>query len=417
MNAVFDAQFLNMKNSFAREGVDIATSYTPDGEVDYIYEVGNLLTLNTTDARGRLESLLPDLYPVDRRQTRDGDLAVLAIDRIGNGRLTVPQVLDFIDEQLGDNNPALHGGDPLATPAHIVHITRICPADEPEVPSGQPTEPWPPLCPADGQQADVRLAISDTGLLPGAPAQHAWLAGVAGEDDLLGPVQPNGEPLIPEYTGHGTFVAGAARCMAPGASVQVNNHFALSGGEREYVIIEKVEQLIADFSPAVVNLSAGTYTRRNWNSLGFSRFHDLYPNIALVAAAGNDSTHRKFWPAAFDWAVSVGALGTDQRNRAWFSNYGRWVDVYALGEGHINAYANGVYTYQEPPKRPAQQIFSGMAKWDGTSFSAPLVAGLIVAEAARTGATGWDAAQALLAKARQQVIHGVGPALHPCDAV
>ena len=77
----------------------------------------------------------------------------------------------------------------------------------------------------------MKIGVSDTGLLdPLDPAQYPWLAGVAGELDPLGPIQPSGLPAIPEYTGHGTFIAGVARCMAPGADVYVNNHFALSGG-------------------------------------------------------------------------------------------------------------------------------------------------------------------------------------------
>ena len=101
-------------------------------------------------------------------------------------------------------------------------------------------------------------------------------------------------------------------------------------------------------------------------------------------------------------------------NRAWFSNYGDWVNVYALGEGLVNAFATGVYTYQEPPKRPARQVFDGMARWDGTSFSAPLVAGLIAAEMARSDATAADAAGAVLATARE--INGVGRVLLPAGS-
>jgi hypothetical protein len=79
----------------------------------------------------------------------------------------------------------------------------------------------------------------------------------------------------------------------------------------------------------------------------------------------------------------------------------------------VNAYATGEYTYQEPPKRAAKQNFDGIARWDGTSFSAPLVAGLIADEMARNGTAAAAAAGTLLEKARTQLIPGVGPVLFP----
>jgi subtilisin family serine protease len=119
-----------------------------------------------------------------------------------------------------------------------------------------------------------------------------------------------------------------------------------------------------------------------------------------VAAAGNDATSRPFWPAAYPWVLSVGALDGDMCVSD-FSNHGDWVDVYAHGRDLVNAFPTGTYTCHEPAHAGEVRSFTGMAQWSGTSFATPVVTGLIAAYMSEHGVSARDAYDALVAAGKQ----------------
>lgn len=318
---------------------------------------------------------------------------------------------------------------------HSICPVQLCPADEPvPLPVDGDQEPHPPRTwgTVDKDDLDdlvVRVDVLDTGLVPGYEVGHDWLADITSFErcTIFGPAG-----LIKLYAGHGTFVTGVLRCAAPKTEVRPINVFRYAGATTADKLANALLAAL-ERKPDIISLSAGGAT------LGGQPSAALEPFIAklthpdnqtlLVAAAGNDGHTRKFYPAAYaadhcDAVVSVGALRYDSKGRACFSNYGDWVRVYALGERHVNAFMSGGYSYVDPqrpdltcrfhpdrlycactcvtmPPHGAVVAFRGMARWSGTSFATPLVAGLIARHMSDTGETNArKAAQQVLATTR-----------------
>jgi subtilisin family serine protease len=386
-------------------GENFGAEFFDDRTLDYLYVRGRILVRDAY-----LAEVARLLEEEDRPEERGQEFVPVVgllpgVSVVSVGNRDVPRLLDLIDARLGVS---------VATPDHILSVTPVwaCPATEPDgVPFGSPPDPG--QCAGSG--AGAFIYVADTGLLDGAASAHSWLAGVTGTEDPL--LTQGGVTKIPDYAGHGTFVAGVARCMAPAVTVEVARDFDRAGAIAEHMIVLRLHEAMGR-APDVINLSAGGSTRKNLPLLGFEAFWKTYRHrkgTVLVASAGNNSSRRPFWPAAFPQVVGVGALAANGRSRAYFSDYGPWVDVYAPGEGLVNAFASGIYDYREPPRAGQHHHFHGMARWSGTSFSAPVVAGLIAARVVRTGENARQAAEALLAAARAQHVPGVGPVLRPCD--
>jgi subtilisin family serine protease len=324
---------------------------------------------------------------------------------------------------------------PVVTHDYLVGITgddgvSICPAGEP-LPAG--AMPVPAIRGTNAGHG-VKVLVIDTGLLFDVTNEHPWMANVGGDERQR---ERDHEGPLRLYFGHGTFIAGVLKCVAPGAEVIVSNELsAWAGAELDSrlggLILDAVDRHYGDEWPDIISLSAGTSTLNDLQLMGFQRLlralaEPEHGHTVLVAAAGNDGRDRPFWPAAYAGSfpepvpgvVSVGALRADGLGRACFSNHGDWVRMFAPGERLVNAFPRGWYKYvhthrttcrHEPPLYPGctciseyqkdnLAYFDGMAQWSGTSFATPVVAGLIAARTSQTDESAREAAETLMGSA------------------
>ncbi|HEY3464350.1 MAG TPA: S8 family serine peptidase [Amycolatopsis sp.] len=267
----------------------------------------------------------------------------------------------------------------------------------------------------DIQAAILQAEIDSGSTLPTQLLTDYWDAPTTGQP-LIGDVDTD--------TGHGLFIAGIIRQACPEADTLAIRVVHSDGVAYEgdvllalHLLADRVRRAQADNRPDdmvdVVSLSLGYY-EENPADLAYTGLFGsviaelLGLGVVVVAAAGNDATTRRFYPAAFadqplgdgsgPQLISVGALNPDVTGtKALFSNEGPWVRCWATGAGVVSTYpadVRGTAAADHEVPDHGRSSFdpddysAGFAVWDGTSFAAPLAAAEIGKYLAQAGDLG-----------------------------
>ncbi|GGT31533.1 S8/S53 family peptidase [Streptomyces chromofuscus] len=459
----FREQFDHIQRSMP----DVPLVMGPDDSAEFLYEKGVVLVRDGEDARTVEDTVrayfteAPDLNQdhvrrVSPRTNRTGVTRIRVGDPGEGGRQgdrTVAHALRAVQERED------RAGRRLVSRNHVVHIAPVnaCPGDEPvPAPAASAPNPSPAEAVHDPETA-VGVLVVDTGLMHDYRSWHQ-LAHVDGD---LALEETDAEGMLKQYVGHGTFIAGIVASVAPNTNVTVLGTLNDVGAVLESEFGEKLFEAVDRHGwPDIISLSAGTPNGRTDGLLGLDAFMEELRDrrTLLVAAAGNNGSATPFWPAAYaslpeyaNCVLSVGALRSDGAFGACFSNHGTWVRAYAPGERLVGAltgfeqpvpyvYQHSTYdacrygfayacTCQSPRhtgvlseqqqstgSEPDQVVFEGFARWSGTSFATPVVAGMIADHMVAHKETDPRAAgqQLLAANTGFADVHGESvPALRP----
>jgi subtilisin family serine protease len=328
-----------------------------------------------------------------------GDMTRLLFDR-GVDIPGIVRILRDPQQWRGESPPAVQ-------PHHVTigHDNIMGNPDGPPVAMGPIGSP-----PADrlGDGKGVLVGVCDTGIWSDAGAFHPqWLGGsYLPEADDVDPLYQFEDSLALQG-GHGTFVAGVLRQAAPGVQFDPEQALNASGVGDEEMLYNALDRLAQRVS--IINLSLGCTTQDDVPPMPMVQQLAEFEKkgVAVVASAGNAHRSRKTWPAAIPDVIAVAAVTRDDEENeglapADYSNFGSWVDACAEGE-RTSTYVPGKLELSGLPTI----TFSGFARWSGTSFAAPHVAGRLAAMMTRHGYTAIDARGDLLAASRWNPDYGV----------
>ncbi len=208
------------------------------------------------------------------------------------------------------------------------------------------------------QGAGVVVAVLDTGADPTVPAltgrtEPGWnyVNDSADTSDL--PITGTDNTAV----GHGTFVSGLVALVAPQTRILPEKVLDSDGFGTIYGAAEGVLDAV-QAGAKVINLSFGTPIQPTWNLLQDAIQQAHNAGAVVLAAAGNDATSTKHYPAAQAPTLSVAALDTSGAALTSFSDYGGWVALAAPGQDVVGPLPGG-----------------GYATWEGTSMAVPFVSG------------------------------------------
>lgn len=173
--------------------------------------------------------------------------------------------------------------------------------------------------------------------------------------------------------GHGTHTAGIAAAVT-------NNSIGIAGlcwnckimavkaldnnGEGSEADLANAITYAANNNANIISMSWGSSESSNLIKSAIDYAYDK--GVVLVAAAGNDYSDFKTYPAGYDNVIPVGATDSSD-TKASFSNYGSWVDVAAPGVDINSTVPTGSCELCDS---------TGYTYLSGTSMATPFVAGL-----------------------------------------
>ena len=204
---------------------------------------------------------------------------------------------------------------------------------------------------------DVKIGVIDSGVY-----NHVDLEG----NILQGYNYLDGNKNTNDTNGHGTFVSGliAAQCDGVGvvgiahrAKIVPLKCFGTGMTTTLNIILDAIYGAVDDFGCEIINMSFGMAV--NSSFLSDAVRYAISKNAIMVAAVGNEGTDEIFYPAGYENVIGVGSVNFD-KGVSIFSQRNSSVFVTAPGNSVIGLGINGGYRVDS-----------------GTSFSSPLVSGMI----------------------------------------